>query len=558
MTVEISVVVPVYNPGPYIDRCIDSMLRQSLPVDEYEVIFVDDGSTDGTAERLDELAGDHANIRVIHIPNSGWPGRPRNIGIEAARGRYVQFVDNDDWLGDEALARLFAYAEQNGADVVVGKEVGHGKGVPRHLFRRNVADARFDNAPLLALLTPHKLFRRAFLDEHRIRFPEGRRRLEDHVFVMKSYFAAGRISILADYPCYHWVERHDTSNATNRYADPVGYYANVREVLDIVDAAVGAGPERERMYAHWYRSKGLDRLRGRGWATAPSRRQLAVFEEVRRLALERIGPDVDRHLPMKARLRSRAVREGRPDLVSAQARIEHGLAAEVVLSSLERDGERVRLSLSATLKDARGNPIRFRRRGDRLLWDPPAELRDAGIFTDDDLDATDDLARAGLALVLRQRDTNVEHDRPAAIERIVGDGDRPTIELQARAEIDHATIAAGGELAAGMWDLFANVHACGWRSVRRVADVAAVERLARPVHLHTTQFGNLSLRVADPDAPLQRPIGELEPAAERGLRRQRSLRARLAQLAAPLRRLVHLPVRRLRRRSRPALRPHAR
>ena len=106
--VKVSVIVPVYNPGSNIDECISSLLGQSLPADEYEVIFVDDGSTDETPARLDELARTHENIRVEHIPNSGWPGRPRNIGIDLARGEYVYFVDNDDWLGSEALERLHA------------------------------------------------------------------------------------------------------------------------------------------------------------------------------------------------------------------------------------------------------------------------------------------------------------------------------------------------------------------------------------------------------------------------------------------------------------------
>ncbi|MEA2289920.1 MAG: poly(ribitol-phosphate) beta-N-acetylglucosaminyltransferase, partial [Solirubrobacteraceae bacterium] len=99
MAVKVSVVVPVYNPGPHIDDCIASVLRQSLPASEYEAIFVDDGSTDGTGERLDEIAAEHPHLRVIHIENSGWPGRPRNVGVEAARGEYVYFVDNDDWIG---------------------------------------------------------------------------------------------------------------------------------------------------------------------------------------------------------------------------------------------------------------------------------------------------------------------------------------------------------------------------------------------------------------------------------------------------------------------------
>src|SRR5215217_4592305 len=66
---KVSVIVPVYDPGPDIDDCIDSLLRQTLPADELELIFVDDGSTDDTPARLDALAAAHRHVRVEHIPN---------------------------------------------------------------------------------------------------------------------------------------------------------------------------------------------------------------------------------------------------------------------------------------------------------------------------------------------------------------------------------------------------------------------------------------------------------------------------------------------------------
>jgi len=138
VTVKVSVVVPVYNPGRHISYCIDSVLGQSLPPDEIEAIFVDDGSTDGTDKVLDDLAAAHRHIRVIHIPNSGWPGRPRNIGTDAGTGRYVHYLDNDDALGTEALERLYAFAEANASDIVIGRYAGHHRAVAREIFRETV------------------------------------------------------------------------------------------------------------------------------------------------------------------------------------------------------------------------------------------------------------------------------------------------------------------------------------------------------------------------------------------------------------------------------------
>src|SRR4051794_41937909 len=123
---KVSVIVPVFEPGPLIEPLIASLLVQTMPAGEREVIFVDDGSTDGTGERLDRLAVEHPGVRALHIPNSGWPGRPRNVGLDAARGEFVFFADHDDWLEPDALERLYAVATEHDADIVIGKVVGHG------------------------------------------------------------------------------------------------------------------------------------------------------------------------------------------------------------------------------------------------------------------------------------------------------------------------------------------------------------------------------------------------------------------------------------------------
>src|SRR3954447_25032063 len=230
-SVKVSVVVPVYNPGADIEPLIASLLAQTMAPADREFIFVDDGSTDGTAARLDRLGAEHDDVQVVHIPNSGWPGRPRNVGIEGTSGEYVFFADNDDWLADDALERLYACAVQERADIVVGKVVGHGRHIP-HIFTTDRHGLDAADAPL-ALLTPHKLFRTALLREHGIRFPEGRRRLEDHLFVVPAYFAAERISVLASHPIYHWVRRD--RSASGQRPDVEGHFTTIRELLTIVD-----------------------------------------------------------------------------------------------------------------------------------------------------------------------------------------------------------------------------------------------------------------------------------------------------------------------------------
>ena len=185
---------------------------------------------------------------------------PRNVGIDHARGRYVFFCDHDDWLAPEALERMVAYADENGADVLVPKMVGHNRGVPVELFRSNWPSAMLWTVPLMSSLTPHKLFRREFLNAEGLRFPEGPRRLEDHVFVVDAYFRASTISVLSDYPSYHHIRREDDANAAYGQQDPVPYYRYLREVIDVIDSHTQPGPERDPILDRPFNGEILGRL----------------------------------------------------------------------------------------------------------------------------------------------------------------------------------------------------------------------------------------------------------------------------------------------------------
>src|SRR5690349_3360208 len=168
----VTVVVPVHNPGRYIEPCIRSILRQTLSRDRFEAVFVDDGSTDGTTERLKRLAQEQPHVRSIRIPASGAPGRPRNIGLEAARGTYVQFLDADDELAPRALERLLRMARANHSDVVLGKFASETMSRRQDLFARNRPATTLSATPQLAdgSLGPTKLFRAALLREREVAF----------------------------------------------------------------------------------------------------------------------------------------------------------------------------------------------------------------------------------------------------------------------------------------------------------------------------------------------------------------------------------------------------
>ena len=180
-----------------------------MPAEDFEVIFVDDGSPDDTWQRLETIRDSHSNVRIQRIEHSGWPSKPRNVGLELSRGEYVLFMDHDDELYPRALEAGYAMAARNHADVLNGKETR----TDQPKWAIEVYTANMDNAidrgdvhPLFPT-NPHKLFRRAFLMEHHIRFPEGRRVLwEDVFFALDVAPHAEVISVLADTPFYHWVQ----------------------------------------------------------------------------------------------------------------------------------------------------------------------------------------------------------------------------------------------------------------------------------------------------------------------------------------------------------------
>ncbi|GHH00433.1 glycosyltransferase family 2 protein [Streptomyces lanatus] len=480
MPVKVSVVVPVYNPGVYVEDCIESLLRQSLPPDQYEVIFVDDGSTDDTPARLDELAAAEPRVTVVHQENSGWSGKPRNVGIEAARGEYVMFVDNDDYLGDEALERMYDYGVANGADVVVGKMAGKGRGVPVELFRRNHPRATVENAPLIDSLTPHKMFRRAFLDAIGLRFPEGRRRLEDHVFVTEAYLRAANVSVLGDYVCYYHVRRDDASNAGFQRFDPGGYFKNLREALDVVERYTEPGPVRDRLFRRWLRVEMVERMRARRLLALPADYRRELFAEMHQVVVERFGPGVAAGLQPTQQVVAALITADRYDDVEAFAEWEAGIALTAVPEQVAWEDGTLRVSFTAEYTSA-GEPMTFTAGAARTPLDGPPENLAAAIAWV----SADTMARfkqATADLLVRERASAAQYFQPVRFTREelpAEDDTRLRLRLHATATVDPATTLTR----AGVWDAFVRVKLGGWTKECRLGPAPRAARPTPPAAL---------------------------------------------------------------------------
>ena len=114
---KLSIIVPVYNVKDYLAKCLDSLISQDLSQDEYEIIVVNDGSTDNSGEIAEEYSKKYSNIILINQENQGLSGA-RNTGIANARGEYIQFVDSDDYLEENVLDGLLKQIETDQLDVL--------------------------------------------------------------------------------------------------------------------------------------------------------------------------------------------------------------------------------------------------------------------------------------------------------------------------------------------------------------------------------------------------------------------------------------------------------
>ena len=107
---RLSIIIPAYNAERFIEKCIDSIIDNNFSA--YEIIVIDDGSTDKTPEILDRMAIQYCCMRVFHV-NNGGVSKARNLGIEKAQGDYLAFVDADDFVEEGYVSKLLSYISQN-------------------------------------------------------------------------------------------------------------------------------------------------------------------------------------------------------------------------------------------------------------------------------------------------------------------------------------------------------------------------------------------------------------------------------------------------------------
>ena len=217
-------VVTAYNIEEYLPDCLQSIAEQSYP--HLDVLVVDDGSTDRSAEIARELAAGDERFRVLTQANAGL-GEARNAGAAATSGEFLMFVDGDDILPHRALEKLIGALRASGSDFATGNvlrfgEAGEARQSPmlEAAFKTSAQATHVSRQPTLLAdrIIPNKLWRRTFWDAHRFRFPAGVLH-EDIGVAIPAHVMATAVDVVAE-PCYLYRRRESGDSITQRRLEP--------------------------------------------------------------------------------------------------------------------------------------------------------------------------------------------------------------------------------------------------------------------------------------------------------------------------------------------------
>ena len=228
---KVSIIVPVYNTELYLRECLDSLLNQTIK--NYEVIVIDDGSTDNSLKIIKEYHEKYPKIIKYKSIKNGGVSNARNVGISMAKGEYVGFVDSDDYIDKDMYLKLYNKATLEKSDIALcgyyksnGKELELCKMQGNNEFGSSIKK----NPELIkysyAFAAVH-LFKKELIDKNKIIF-EDYKIFEDLLFTYKSYKHANKIVKVFE-PLYYYRTRNDGTSVTQ------GFSKNYTQIFDVMN-----------------------------------------------------------------------------------------------------------------------------------------------------------------------------------------------------------------------------------------------------------------------------------------------------------------------------------
>lgn len=213
---NLSIIIPMYNAATSIEKCLVSTQQQDLSSSDYEVVVINDGSTDNSLAVTNEVAARYNNVQIYSQPNGGLSAA-RNTGLEHAKGDYIFFLDSDDWIEENCLKKIVTICEKNKLDMLRICAANVIDGVPKRRFSLEEGkvvsgvEVLKDDVPACA---PFSIYRLAFLNKHRLRFFPGIFH-EDNEFTPRAYYLAERVSGINDIIYYVYQTQGSITRSVN-------------------------------------------------------------------------------------------------------------------------------------------------------------------------------------------------------------------------------------------------------------------------------------------------------------------------------------------------------
>ena len=238
---KVSIIIPVYNLEKFIEKCVDSIVNQTLK--EIEIILVDDGSTDQSGAICDNYVKKDDRIKVVHQKNMGLSGA-RNTGIKESTGKWFMIVDGDDWLESNAVEELYNNAEKNNSDIFISSFYDNypEKQVKDSFFNINelhfqteeeklylqencISRNKYTNMNCKTNLgvTWARIYRKQFIVDNNLEFILGLKRTQDAIFNLYAFEYANKVDYL-DIPVHHY--RIWGNSASRKYSKDFHVTAN--------------------------------------------------------------------------------------------------------------------------------------------------------------------------------------------------------------------------------------------------------------------------------------------------------------------------------------------
>lgn len=238
---KVSVIIPCYNAEEYLSQCLDSLVHQSIGLENLDIICVDDASTDGTGNLLDAMAErEPDSIRVFHLPENRKQGGARNVGLTHARGEYVVFLDADDWVDVSIYEKLYGIATKYDTEIIQYPMIKYHEGVekvddPAQIKGLIVLEDEemrklFLAGQALTCGSQTKFYKREFLERVQVKFVEGRA-YEEPSFVYPLLFYANRVYCTEE-PLYYY-RMHEMSTMHQYVRQPGKLYDHALVQLSV-------------------------------------------------------------------------------------------------------------------------------------------------------------------------------------------------------------------------------------------------------------------------------------------------------------------------------------